>query len=110
MEFVNVRTITLLCMVGFGNYLVQMIITTKQYVTNKNHVVRSKVYVTVCTLTLCIYFSETCLCLPITWSSMLGFINNKVQMIIMTRGCVSNKNHVASSRFKVIDHTHKLCS
>ena len=30
------------------------------------------------------------------------------QMIIMTRGCVANKNHVASSKFKVIDHTGTL--
>ena len=29
---------------------------------------------------------------------MLGFINNVAQMIIMTRGCVANKNHVTSSK------------
>ena len=29
---------------------------------NKNHVARSKVKVTVCTYTLCIDFSEICLC------------------------------------------------
>ena len=29
-------------------------------------------------------------------------------MIIMTRGYVANKNHVASSKFKVIDHTYTL--
>ena len=51
---------------------------------------------------------ETYSCLPITWSSMLGFINNVAQMIIMTRGCVANKNHVASSKFKVIDHAYTL--
>ena len=67
-------------MVGFENKLVQMIIMTKQSVMNKNHVVTSKVYVTVCTLSLCIDFSETCSCLSITWSSMLGFINNMAQM------------------------------
>ena len=82
-----------------------MIIMIKQSVMNKNHVDRSQVYVTMCTYTLCIDFSETCLCLPITWSSMLGFINNAAQMIIMTRRCVANKTHVASSKFKVIDHT-----
>ena len=52
-------------------------------------------------LKLCAYvdFSETCSYLPITWSYMLqlGFINNVAQMIIMARGCVANKNHVASS-------------
>ena len=76
MKLVHVRTITWSCMVGFENKLVQMIIMTKQSVMNKNHVVTSKVYVTVCTLSLCIDFSETCSCLSITWSSMLGFINN----------------------------------
>ena len=101
MKLVNVRTITWSCMVGFKNKLVQIIIMTKQSVMNKNHVVTSKVYVTVCTLTLCVDFSETCSCLSIT---MLGFINNVAQMIIMTRGCVANKIHVASSKFKVIDH------
>ena len=29
-------------------------------------------------------------------------------MINMTRGCVANKNHVTSSKFKVIDHTLTL--
>ena len=72
---------------------------------NKNHVVKLKVYITVCTQTLCIDFSETCSCLPITWSSMFGFINNVAQMIIMIRGCVADKNLVASSKFKAIDHT-----
>ena len=43
------QTITWSCIVGFKNKLVQMIIMTKQSVMNKNHVVRSKVYVTVCT-------------------------------------------------------------
>ena len=90
---------------GFENNLVQLIIMTKQNVMKKNHAVRSKVYITLCIYTLCIDFNETCLCLPITWSSMLGFINNVAQMIIMTRGSVANKNHVASSKFKVINHT-----
>ena len=90
---------------GFENNLEQMIIMTKQCVINKNHVVRSKVYVTVRTETFCIDFSETCSYLPITWSSMFGFINNVAQIIIMTRGYVANKNHVASSKFKVKDHT-----
>ena len=104
MKLVHVRIITLSHMVGFENSLLHLITMTKQCVINKN-VVRSKVYVTVCFLTLCIDFSETCSCLPITWSSMSGFINNMAHMIIMTRECVANKNHVVSSKFKVIDHT-----
>ena len=46
-KLVYVRTIFLSCMVGFENNLVQMIILTKQCVMNKNHVVRSKVYLRV---------------------------------------------------------------
>ena len=37
----------------------RMIIMLRQYVANKNRVARSKVMVTICTLTLCIDFSET---------------------------------------------------
>ena len=59
---VCVRSITLLCMVGFKNNMAQMIILTRQYVPNKNHVPRSKVKVTVHTYTLCTDFSETCSC------------------------------------------------
>ena len=46
MKLVHVRTITWSCMVGSENKLVQMIIMTKQSVMNKNHVIRSMVYVT----------------------------------------------------------------
>ena len=108
MKLVDVRTITLSCMMGFENILVQMIIMTKQCVVNKNRVVWFIDYAKVCTETLCIHFSETCSVLPVTWSSMLGFKNDVAQMIIITRGCVASKNHLASSKFKVIDHI-KLC-
>ena len=39
---------------------------------------------------------------------MLGFMNNVAQLIIIIRECVANKNHVASSKFKVKDHTLTL--
>ena len=82
-------------MVGFENNLVQVIIMTKQYAKNKKHIFRSKVYVT-----LCIDFSETCAYLPITWSSMLKFINNVAQISIMRRGCVaSERTFVSPSAF-----------
>ena len=45
MKLVHVRTISLSCMVGFENNLVQMFIMTTQCVMNKNRVIRSKVYV-----------------------------------------------------------------
>ena len=48
---------------GFENNLAQMSIMTKQCVLNENHVTRSKVMVTVRTQTLCVGFSEVCLCL-----------------------------------------------
>ena len=57
----------------------------------ESHVVRSKGYVTVGTKTLCIDFSETCSDLSITWSYMLGFINNVAQTIIMTEGVLQTK-------------------
>ena len=53
-----VRSITFSCMVGFKNNLAQMIIMTRQCVTNKNQFARSKVKATVCTETLCIGFTE----------------------------------------------------
>ena len=59
---VRVWPITLLWIVGFENSLAQMIIMTRRCVANKNKVARSKVNVTVRTYTLCIDFSETCLC------------------------------------------------
>ena len=45
----RVRAITQSYMMGFENNLAQIIIMTRHYVVNKNHVVRSKVKVTVCT-------------------------------------------------------------
>ena len=48
----RVRPITSSYMVGFKNYLVQMLITTRQYVTCKNQVAITKVNVTVGTLNL----------------------------------------------------------
>ena len=44
---IRVRHITSLCMVGFKNYLAQMIIKTRQRVACKNHIARSKVKGTV---------------------------------------------------------------
>ena len=58
----SVRPISLSCMVGFKNCLVEMIITRRQCGMCKNHVGRSKVKVIVCTLTLYISFSDTCSC------------------------------------------------
>ena len=49
-------------MVGFENYLAQIITKTSQFVLCKYHVVTSKVKFTVCTNSLCIGFSEICLC------------------------------------------------
>ena len=92
MKLVHVRPITLSCMAEFENNLVQMIIMTKQFAMNNNHVIR---FMSQSALKLC------ALSLPIAWSSMLGFINNVVQMTIMTRGCVANKHHVASLKFQV---------
>ena len=37
---------------------------------------------------------------PIILSCMVGFENNLVKLIIMTRGCVASKNHVTKSKIK----------
>ena len=58
----RVRPLTSSCMVGFENYLAQMVITTRQNVMCKNYVARSKVKVTACTYSLCIGLNETCSC------------------------------------------------
>ena len=51
---IHVQPITSLSMVGFENYLAEMIVRTRQYVACKNHVARSKVKATAGTLSLCI--------------------------------------------------------
>ena len=40
----------------------------------------------------------------ITEPYFMGFKNNLAQMIIMTRQCVANKNHVARFKVKVTVH------
>ena len=45
----------------------------------------------------------------ITKPYMMGFENNLAHMIIMTRQCVANKNHVARSKVKVTVRTYTLC-
>ena len=49
-------------MVGFENYLAQMIIKPRQHVLCKNQVAMSKVKFTVHTYSLCIGLNETYLC------------------------------------------------
>ena len=49
-------------LVGFENYLAQMIIETRQCVLCKNHVATSKIKFTVCTYSLCIGVNETYSC------------------------------------------------
>ena len=39
----------------------------------------------------------------------MGFENNLAQMIIMTRRCVANKNHIPRLNVKVIVCTETLC-
>ena len=46
-------------MVGFENYLAQMIIKTRHCVLCKNHISTSQVRFTVCTYSLCIGLNET---------------------------------------------------
>ena len=55
---IHIRPTASSCMVGFENYLEEMIIRTRQCVQCKNHATRSKVKGTADTLSLCI--PETC--------------------------------------------------
>ena len=45
---------------------------------------------------------------PITLLCIVGFEDNSAQIIIMTRQCVANKNHVAGSKVKVNGQRHSL--
>ena len=110
MKPVRVRPITLLCIVGFENKLALMIIMTRPCVTIKNHLARSKVKLTVYTQTLCIDFSGACSCPTHTLLCIVRFENNLAQMIIRSRRCVANKNHVTRSKVKVTVHTSALCT
>ena len=51
------------------------------------------------TLSVCVY-----VCYRIM-SCVVGFENNLEQVIIVTRRCVANKNHVARSKVKVTVRT-----
>ena len=103
---IRVRPIILSCIVGLENNLAQLVIMTRRCVANKNHVARSKVKVSVCTLTLCIGFSKTCLC-PIHYIVMHGgdFLNYLAKIITIIRQFVALEKHVAWSKFKVTVHT-----
>ena len=58
MTHARAGSITLSWMVGFLKYLAHIIIRTRKGVLYKNHIDSSKFKVSVCTLTLCIGFSE----------------------------------------------------
>ena len=99
-----VQPITSLCFVGFENYLVQMIIMTRQYVVCKNNVARSKVKVTVRLKGFAFQNHVQ----PFTSSCMVGFESYLAQMIIIIRQCVMCKNHIARSKVKVTVRTYSL--
>ena len=106
MEPVRVRPITLLCILGFENNLAHM--TSRQDNVSRTRTMSlGQRSMSQSALNFCAYTSvEPVRVRPITWASVLGFINNVAQMIIiMIRECVANKNNVASSKVKVIDHT-----
>ena len=100
-----VQPITSLCMMGFQNYVAEMIITTRQYVSCKNMLLgqrsRSQPALKVCAFRIHVR--------PITSLYMVGLENYMAEMIIMTRECVAWKKHVAGSKVKVTVHTCSLC-
>ena len=90
---------------GFENNLAQIIIMTRRCVANKNHIARLKVKVIVYIKLYALTSVETVCVRPITLLCVVGFKNNLAQIIIMTRGCVAKKNHIARSKVKVTVHT-----
>ena len=95
MKPVRVLPHILLCIVGFENNLGQMIIMTRQCVSNKNHIASSKVKVIVCTLALFIGYNES-LVYPAHNCVLHGRIQN-----YMPRRSVACKDYVASLKAKV---------
>ena len=100
-----VQPITSSYMVGFKNYLAEMIITRRQYVACKNMLLgqrsRSQPALKLCALQMHVR--------PITSSCMMGFENYLAEMIIKTRQCVTYKTHVARSKVKVTAGTLSQC-
>ena len=99
-----VQPITSSCMVGFKNYLAEMIITTRQYVLCQDISLgqrsRSQPALKVCAFQIHVP--------PITSSFIVGFENYMAEMIIVTRRCVVYKNHVPRSKVKVSADTSSL--
>ena len=100
-----VRPITSSCMVGFENYLAQMISKIKQCVPCMNHVTRSKVKVTVHIYSLC----RGILCSAHNFIQLGGirklFSTNDYQ----DKTLCPVKNHVVRSKFKFTVRTYSLC-
>ena len=91
-------------MVGFKNYLAEMIIMTRQYVVCKDmslgQTSRSQSAPKVCAFQIHVR--------PITSSCIVGFENYLAEMIIMSRRYVTCKNYVPRSKVKVTADTLSL--
>ena len=89
-------------MVGFKNYLAEMIIT-RRFVACKNISLgqrsRSQPALKICALQMH----------SITSSCMVGFKNYLEEMVITTRRCAACKNYVTRSKVKVTAGTLSLC-
>ena len=96
----HVRPLTSSCMVGFENYLVQMIIMTR-CIACKNHASRSKSALKVCAFQNRVQ--------SFTLSCMAVLKINLTEMIITTRQCVMSQNHVTRSKIEVTVRTYSLC-
>ena len=92
-------------MLGFKNYLAEMIIRTRQCVAYKNMSLgqrsRSQLALKVCAFQIHVR--------PITSSCMVELKNYLEEIIITTRHCVACKNHAARSKVKVTAVTLSLC-
>ena len=91
-------------MVGFENYLAEMIITTRHYVKCKDMSLgqRSRSQPALKNRAIQIHVR------PITSSSIVGFENYLAEMSIVTRQCVACKNHIPRLKVKVTADTLSL--
>ena len=106
---VRARPITLLYVMGFKNNLAQIIIMTNNMSRIRSISLgqRSR---SQSALKLCAQTSvKPVRVQPITLLCMMGFEKNFAQIIIRTRQCVANKNHVARLKVKVTVSTKILC-
>ena len=90
---------------GFENFLAEMIITTRRCIACKNHVARSKIKVTVGTLSLCI----SKLCPTHKFIPKIGGVENYLSEMIITTSQISRSQSTLTVCAKA-SHVHPIIS